>query len=99
MIFFNVPEARDQLMEKGIVYTLRSSTRAVGRTRAVTGGYYEHSLLCLVDVQKVGPISHPDDLYPYVDQSGFKNVDIWMSKATTSARTLYRVTKLEEGVQ
>ena len=91
MIFFNIPEARNQLIEKGLVYTLRSSFRSTGKTRAVTGSYSKHDTLCDVSIERVKTIRHPDDLYPYLHHSGFKDVDTWLSKAAPSARTLYRV--------
>jgi len=91
MIFFNVPEAKNQLMEKGLVYTLRSSTRGTGKTRAVEGNYSKHSTLCMVDISRMITVRHPDDLYPYLHHSGFEDVDTWWSKATISSRTLYKV--------
>ena len=102
MIFFNVPEARNQLMEKGLVYTLRSSFRSVGRTRAVTGSYSKNTYLCDVAVSRMITVRHPDDLHPYLHRSGFDDVDNWLSKATPSARTLYKVerlTYLEGGIR
>ena len=95
MIFLNVPEAREQLIKKGLVYTLRSSTRSVGRTRAVVGSYSRNTLLCDVTVSRVITVRHPEDLYPYLNNSGFKGVDTWLGKATPSARTLYKVEKSE----
>jgi len=94
MIFFNVPEAREQLANRGLVYTLRSSFRSIGNTRAVTGSYSKHDTLCEVSVQRIETIKHPDDLYPYLHHSGFDDVDTWLSKATPSARTLYKVERL-----
>lgn len=91
MIFFNVPEARRELLDKGLVYTLRSSFRAVGETKAVTGSYHKHEPLCDVEVSRVTTVSHPSDLYPYLHHSGFTNVDDWLQAAKLSARTLYRV--------
>jgi len=93
MIFFNVPEARNQLIEKGLVYTLRSSTRSVGRTRAVTGSYAKNTPLCEVAISRMITVRHPEDLYPYLHHSGFNDIDTWLSKATPSARTLYKVEK------
>ena len=93
MIFFNVPEARKQLLEKGLVYTLRSASRSTGVTMAVTGDYSKYTLLCRVRVGKLITVRHPDDLYPYLNHSGFEDVDTWLSKAGPSARTLYGVEK------
>jgi len=96
MIFFNIPEARNQLMEKGLVYTLRSASRAEGKTRAVEGSYSKHTTLCLVYIERLVTVKHPDDLYPYLGHSGFKDVDTWWGEATPSARTLYRVDRYGE---
>ena len=95
MIFFNVPEARNQLMMIGLVHTLRSTTRSTGVTNAVSGNYSKHTFLCKVKVERLVTVKHPDDLQPYLHYSGFKDVDTWWSKATTSARTVYRVEKLK----
>ena len=83
-------------MEKGVVYTLRSATRAEGRTIAVEGSYAKYTTLCLVDVKKVITVRHPEDLYPDLSHSGFKDVNTWWSKAGPTARTLYRVDKYRE---
>ena len=96
MIFFNVPKAKKQLVEKGLVYTLRSSFRAVGRTRAVEGSYSKHTTLCMVDVSRTKTVGYPSDLYPYLHYSGFKDVNIWWSKATPTARTLYKVERVDQ---
>lgn len=95
MIFFNVSEAREQLMTKGLVYTLRATSRTVGRTKAVTGGHYNNTPLCTVEVEKVMVVVSPEELHPYVEQSGFKSVEEWISKAGSSARHLYKVVKSE----
>lgn len=99
MIFFNVPEAREELLSKGLVYTLRSEVRKTGLTDAVVGDMYRNEHLCRVKVERVMEVNHPDDLYPYLQHSGFNNTDAWLSRAAQSARTLYRVVKAETKVR
>lgn len=94
MIFFNVPQAKKQLVEFGLVYTLRSSFRGTGKTTAVSGPYPGGEFLGFVNVVWVREIIHPDDLYPYVHHSGFSSVDDWLVAATPSSQTLYRVEKV-----
>ena len=91
MIFFNVPEAREELMSKGLVYTLRSLFRSIGETDAVVGSMSSNRKLGRVVVSRIKRINHPDDLYPYLHHSGFSTVDTWLKKASPSARTLYKV--------
>lgn len=95
VIFFNVPEARDELVTKGLVYTLRSSFRSVGETDAVVGNMSNNTKLGRVTVSRVRRIIHSDDLLPYLHHSGFLDVDTWLSKASPTARTLYRVEMLK----
>jgi len=96
MIFFNVKQARDQLINSMKVYTLRSEFRATGKTLAVVGSYAKHKPIYEVNVKRVKNIIIPEDLFPYLDYSGFDNVYEWFEAAAPLARTLYLVTKFEE---
>lgn len=95
MIFFNVKQAREQLINSMKVYTLRSSFRTTGKTLAVTGSYKDYKPIYEVNVQRMKDISSPEDLTPFLDYSGFDNVYEWYEAAAKAARTLYRVTKWE----
>lgn len=93
VIFFNVPEARTQLLDKGLVYTLRPRKRKQeGETTAVQGSYFSRKTVCKVNVGFVEKISFAGDLTFYVKQSGFKTIIDWQ-KATKDAKFLYKVTK------
>ncbi len=94
MIFFNVLEARSQLVGKGVVYTLRRSYTRTGRTYAVEGPMSTNRLLCEVVVEHVCEIKQLSDLEPYLSESGFSDIGVWLSKAAPSARTLYKVVKI-----
>ena len=96
MIFFNVKQARDQLINSMKVYTLRSEFRATGKTLAVVGSYAKHKPIYEVNVGRVRNITVPEDLLPYLDYSGFDSVEEWLDEASGGARTLYLVTKFEE---
>ncbi len=93
MIFFNISEARSQLLTHGIVYTLRSATRAVGRTKAVTGNRKKHEVIAEVEITRMGQVGD-DELKLYVTLSGFKSAEEWLKAASLTARTLYRVMDL-----
>lgn len=93
MIFFNILEARKQLLDSGKVYTLRRSHTSTGVTFAVTGSIPDNHILCKVIVTRIMEVSHPDDLQPFLDRSGFNDIDTWLSKASPRARTLYEVVK------
>jgi len=94
MIFFNVPQAKRHLLEEGLVYTLRSKTRATGKTMAVTGSYQKNLHLCSVYVERVLDIRGAFDLIPYVKWSGFRTSEEWIKAASNYARTLYMVVKI-----
>lgn len=94
MIFFNRDNAKHELMHKGLVYTLRSEFRKTGETDAVYGSMAHNTKLCQVLVDRVMKIDSLGDLHPYVHQSGFGSVDDWITAAASSARTLYRVTRV-----
>ena len=96
MIFFNVKQARNQLLGAMKVYTLRSSTRGTGKTLAVKGSYYKFTPIYEVKVERIKAITNPEDLTPFLDYSGFDNVYEWFEAAALTARTLYLVTKWED---
>lgn len=96
MIFFNVPQARNQLINAMKVYTLRSSFRATGKTLAVTGSYTKFKPIYDVTVKKVKDIETPEELEPYLDYSGFDSVGEWFEAAKLGSKTLYVVTKWED---
>lgn len=96
MIFFNVKQARDQLVNAMKVYTLRSSSRATGKTLAVVGSYSHYTPLYEVKVERVRNIIVPEDLLPFLDYSGFESAYEWFEAASPTARTLYLVTKWED---
>lgn len=96
MIFFNITEARDELLNKGLVYTLRSEFRGIGRTEAVMGSYGDHEKLCRVKVSRIMTIRGAFDLIPYVNKSGFNMTEDWIRAASNTARTLYKVERIDE---
>lgn len=96
MIFFNIPQARNQLTGTMKVYTLRSSFRTTGKTLAVKGSFFKHTPIYDVNVERIKDIHTPEDLLPFLDYSGFDNVFEWFEAASSTARTLYLVTKWED---
>lgn len=90
MIFFNRPEARNQLIKYGIVYTIRRE-RSIGATQAVVGTFKNWKFITHVNVTRVKKIHCPDDLNQYLRQSGFDDTYDWMGAAALGANILYMV--------
>jgi len=84
VVFFNVLETRTRLIEKGLVYTLRPKKRREGKDIAVHGSYYDHKTIGKVEIEFIREIFVPMDLLRYVDNSGFKTVVDWQTKAKGS---------------
>ncbi|GAJ05155.1 unnamed protein product, partial [marine sediment metagenome] len=94
-IFFNVPEAREHLIKKGFVYTLRPKLRRTGKDIAYYGSYYKKEKIADVEVEFIKEIITPSDLKPYLSGSGFKGVEDWW-RAAEGSGFLFKVTKLPE---
>ncbi len=78
VISFSVKEARDQLLNNGVVYTFRWNKRkTVGKNWAneKRGG----KKIADVNIELVGEYLFLDLLLPYVNQSGFKTLNDWAS--------------------
>lgn len=90
MIFFNVKEARTQLLRDGVVYTLRPKLRRSGRDLAVYGSYFKNERLGSVMVSFKRKIESPDELTEYLPWSGFAKMEDWLAKAKGSV-FLYEV--------
>lgn len=96
-MFFNVPEARTQLVDKGIVCTLSKKRLAVGKDIAVYPFlYYNHKTLCEIYIVFIKEISSPEELLPYLEESGFKSVEGWLDNAEEGSKYLYRVIKRDK---
>ncbi len=89
MMFFNVPEARIHLLEKGEVYTVRPKDRRTGKETAVRSNHREKVLLGKVSVEFVKRIACSEDLVPYLEKSGFQNVYDWWEDANYSTFLYY----------
>ncbi len=88
-ISFMVKEAREQLENTGMVYTLRSHFRSTGKNE------YNHfkgdTKKGDVYIEFVGDYKGSEQLLQrYVVNSGFKSLEEWLKKAKKS-RYLYRV--------
>lgn len=91
MIFFNILEARQQLLGKGIVYTLRPKMRRIGTDLAVYGSYYRHERLGDVSIDFIKEVKSINGLGEYLFASGFERLEDWW-KAAKGSRFLFRVT-------
>ena len=94
MIFFNVPEARQQLVTKGFVYTLRPKMRRTGEDVAVYGSYFKHERIGDVSIQFIKEVTGITDIIEYVSSSGFAKAEDWW-KAANGSKFLFRVVLLE----
>lgn len=85
VISFSVKEARDQLLNEGIVYTYRWTRRAFFRkglgSKEATWANAKRGTKRIADVwiEEVGQISETD-LDPYVSKSGFRDLILWQNK-------------------
>lgn len=92
VMWFNVKEARECLLTKGHVFTLRPKKRREGHEALMYDGFGKKGDL---QVAYWGQI-HVEDvntmkaLNAIVDESGFASVDDWL-KAAGDSRFLYRV--------
>jgi len=100
VIIFNVPEARNQLLEKGVVYTYRWTPRKR------TGADWANSKRCAkkiadVYIEDYGERScNAFSLGPFAAESGFNDVNAWIKKIREKANPngnshghLYKVTR------
>ena len=96
-IFFNVPQAKDQLVKRGEVYTLRRKRKSDGPTTARVGNILKFVALGKVDVEHVKDIEacDRDELGEYVGKSGFSTVEAWCSARAAGANSLYHVTMVK----
>ena len=87
-----VKEAREQLENNGVVYTLRPQFRKTGKDwyNYRRGDTKKGEVL----VQFIGNYSNKEEqLEPFFKKSGFNSLEEWLKKAKKS-RYLYRVTIL-----
>jgi len=77
VISFSVKQARDQLLEKGYVYTFRWHERKhIGKDWANSGR--TTSKIADVNIELVGELRMlPGSLTPYVEGSGFSSLEEW----------------------
>jgi hypothetical protein len=87
VIWFNVREAREYLLRKGHVYTLRPKMRREGRDVLMFGRFGKRGVVYVKFVKEVKSDSELED---YVRESGFGSVGEWRKKAGRS-RFLYYV--------
>jgi len=82
-IYFNIREARNQLLKNGVVYTCKHKKRIkinTGVTIARKGNFKKYLELAKVNVQYIGHIKKPQELKPYFKESGFETVKEWISQ-------------------
>ena len=91
-IFFNVQEARDFLLQFGMVYTLRRKRKEdYGQVRIVQGSYFHNQILGIGVISLIKKIENKDELEKYLPYSGFSSIDEWCNKKSPDANYLYIV--------
>ena len=78
MIRFYSEKALRQLLNSGIVYTLRARPRRTGLARVAS----RNGIVGIGHVRLIGIIdlSRPDSLRPYLAYSGFNSIGEWVSE-------------------
>ena len=83
VIIFDYKEPRDYLEKNGFVYTLRSPKR-----KHVGKDWYNYHRCGIkrgdVDITFIREIEDPEELEPFVYNSGFKTLEDWLKKAKKS---------------
>ena len=76
MIRFYSEKALRQLLDSGIVYTLRARPRRTGLARVAS----RNGIIGLARVRLIGivDLSRPDSLKPYLAYSGFSSIGEWV---------------------
>lgn len=97
VVFFNVPEARKQLLEHGVVYSLRMK-RFEGETTAVRGSMFKHESLARVKVELCERNPCDKCLRWHVGESGFASVEAWLKTALEHYREHKIKSKSELGL-
>ena len=91
-IFFNIPEARDFLLQFGMVYTLRRKRKEdYGQIRIVQGSYFHNQILGIGVISFIKKIERKEELEKYLEYSGFSSIDEWYNKKSPNANYLYLV--------
>ena len=104
VITFSISQAREQLLDKGMVYTYRWTRRAFFRdgngTIELTWANIRRGGKKMADVyiEEIGEMPCDESLIPYCEKSGFKNMAYWQWKILKQANPygnidgwLYRV--------
>ena len=92
-IYFNIKEAREQLVNHNVVYTLRENKKKEGETqvrKSKDKGLFPFEILGFAKISFVKEITNPYDLKDYIPKSGFRTIDDWLEKAGDS-RFLHKV--------
>ena len=86
VISFSIKEARDQLLNNGIVFTFRWNQRKrTGKDWAqVKRGTKK---IADVHIEEIGMIDHFPDLLPYVGESGFSSLRNWSEAILSTHKT------------
>lgn len=87
VMWFNVKEARERLLTKGFVYTMRPKKRRDGHDILMYNGFGKKGDIY---IDFMGEFPNFADLEPALEFSGFLTLDDW-HKAAGDSHFLYRV--------
>jgi len=90
-IYLNITKARNHLLKNKVIYTLREKRRKyLGKSQIRKGSFRIFEEISMGRVSYVKTIDNDNELLPYVNQSGFKEVEDWREKAG-KGKYLYKV--------
>lgn len=76
VMIFQVQEAREQLLKKGLVFTFRKHLRKTGKDWATDKRCGKK--IADINVRYVERIDFPSELDPYAGESGFQSLEDWL---------------------
>lgn len=76
VMFFNVQDVKEFLLEEGYVYTLRKKRFRIGNDIAVVGSYYKHKKIARIHIEFIKSIHSFLELVFFVAESGLVPKDI-----------------------
>ncbi|RLF90990.1 hypothetical protein DRN43_00670 [Thermococci archaeon] len=100
IIWFNVKEALDFLLEKGLVYTMRPNKKEEGMVTIMTSVGGKRRKVGKGFLRLIGEFESTEQLLEESEHllpfTGFKTLEEWKDHASEGSRFLYRVDLLEK---
>ena len=94
IIWFNVPQSLKHLLERGLVYSIRNKPKPEGLYTLASKYFSPKITGYRVMVRFVKKIDDPQDLQPYLTDSGFQDPIEWWYRANWF-KYLHKVTLID----